>query len=219
MTTNPAEPQPPEQPATEPAAVPAAPAAQPAQPMIELGEQPGAELRTELAAAGRPTSKVTLILVGVVVLVVGFLGGILTHRAYAGTGSGTGTQAAGPNGGTGRGYGFGRSGASGAPNGGYGNGNGTGTGFGGTVGTVDHVSGNTVYVKTSDGKIVKVTVGSGTTISITKDGKVTDLSAGQSVVVQGQTGSDGSVNANRITEGQQGFGRDARPSGSATPNN
>jgi hypothetical protein len=213
MTTNPAEPQPPEQPATEPAA----PAAQPAQPMIELGEQPGAELRTELAAAGRPTSKVTLILVGVVVLVVGFLGGILTHRAYAGSGSTTGgTQAAGPNGGNGnRGYGFGRPGASGAPNGGTG----TGTGFGGTAGTVDHVSGNTVYVKTSDGKIIKVTVGSGTTIEVTKDGKVTDLSAGQTVVVQGQTGSDGSVSANRITEGQQGFGRGARPSGTAQPTN
>jgi hypothetical protein len=204
MTTNPAEPQPPEQPATDP------PAGQPAS--IELGEQPGAELRTELAAAGRPTSKVTLILVGVVVLVVGFLGGILTHRAYAGSGTtNTGTTAAGPNGnGNGlRGYRF--PGASGAPNGG------TGNGFGGTVGTVDHVSGNTVYVKTSDGKIVKVTVGSSTTISITKDGKVTDLAAGQSVVVQGQTGSDGSVTANRITEGNQGFGRGARPSGTAQP--
>src|SRR5215471_2880040 len=111
MTTNPADPQPPEQPATRPAS-------------IELGEQPGAELRTELAAAGRPTSKVTLILVGVVVLVVGFLGGILTHRAYAGSGtSNTSNAAGGPNGtgnGNGlRGYRF--PGASGAPNGGNGN--------------------------------------------------------------------------------------------------
>jgi hypothetical protein len=193
MTTNPAEPQPPEQPATPPAS-------------IELGEQPGAELRTELAAAGRPTSKVTLILVGVVVLVVGFLGGLLTHRAYAGSGTNNTSTAAGGANGNGNGFrGYRFPGASGAPNGG--------------TGTVDHISGNTVYVKTSAGKIIKVTVGSGTTISITKDGKVTDLAAGQTVVVQGQTGNDGSVTANRISEGNQGFGRGARPSGTAQPPN
>lgn len=199
------EPQPPEQPATPPAA-------QPAPPTIDLGEQPGGALHGELSAAGRSTSKVTLVLVGVVVLVVGFLGGILTHRAYAGTGtSNSSTQAGSPSrNGFNGGNGFRRPGASGAPNGG-------GNGFGGTFGTIDHISGNTVYVKTSDGTIVKVTVGSGTTISITKDGKVTDLSAGQTVVVQGQTGSDGSVNANRISEGNQGFGRGARPNGTPAP--
>jgi hypothetical protein len=177
-------------------------------PTINLGQVtpegqpiPTAEpdLHRELAAAGGRISRPTLALAGLAVLVVGFLGGILTHRAYAGSAGTTGNaeqQAAGRNG-----YAFG--GPARVRPSGFPRGNRAGGFGGGTVGTVDHISGGTVYVKTAAGKTVPVTVSGSTTIRITKDGKVTDLAKGQTVVVLGSTGSDGSVAARSITEGQR----------------
>ncbi|MDL4813775.1 DUF5666 domain-containing protein [Actinomadura opuntiae] len=84
-------------------------------------------------------------------------------------------------------------------------GGGFGGGFGGgggmTAGTVTKISGNTLYLRTSDGKTVKVTTSDSTKISITKDGGLRDLGSGASVVVRGTTGKDGSVTATSVNQG------------------
>lgn len=70
----------------------------------------------------------------------------------------------------------------------------------GTIGTIDRVEGTDVYVKTQNGEIVKVSTSDSTKVQITSDGKVSDLKAGQQVVVQGQPGSDGTVTAQTLTQ-------------------
>lgn len=74
----------------------------------------------------------------------------------------------------------------------------TGTAAATTTGTVKLVDGDTVYVATSDGKVVKVKVGKATTVSRTTS--LSDVKAGTTVVVSGTTGSDGTVTATTVTE-------------------
>ncbi|RAS66815.1 hypothetical protein C8D87_103154 [Lentzea atacamensis] len=70
----------------------------------------------------------------------------------------------------------------------------------GTIGMIDHVEGTTVFVKTQNGEIVKVSTSDSTKVQITSDGKLTDLKPGQQVVVQGQPGEDGTVTAQTLTQ-------------------
>ena len=70
----------------------------------------------------------------------------------------------------------------------------------GTIGTIDRIEGTTVYVKTQNGQIVKVSTSDSTKVEITSEGKLGDLKAGQQVVVQGQAGSDGTVTGQTITQ-------------------
>ncbi len=71
---------------------------------------------------------------------------------------------------------------------------------GGTTGTVKLVDGANVYVTTSDGSIVKITTSPTSKVSKTTPGAVSDLKAGDTVVVQGATSADGSVAATAITQ-------------------
>lgn len=73
-----------------------------------------------------------------------------------------------------------------------------GTGAAITTGTVKLVDGDTVYVATSDGKVVKVKVATTTTVS--RAASIADVKAGSTVVVAGTTGSDGTVTATSVTE-------------------
>lgn len=70
----------------------------------------------------------------------------------------------------------------------------------GTIGTIDRIEGTTVYVKTPNGQIVEVSTSDSTKVEITSQGKLDDLKAGQQVVVQGQTGENGTVNGQTITQ-------------------
>jgi hypothetical protein len=70
----------------------------------------------------------------------------------------------------------------------------------GTVGTIDRIEGTTVYVKTPNGQIVKVSTSDSTKVEVTSEGKLDDLKAGQQVVVQGQAGEDGTVTGQTITQ-------------------
>ncbi|MXQ65027.1 hypothetical protein GQ466_13375 [Actinomadura rayongensis] len=149
----------------------------------------------------------TLYLAAGVLLVVGFLGGVQAQKWNSGTS--TGTPAAQPGrgafpGGYGGGQGTGaRGGYGGAPGGGFGGAPGAGGGFGGglTTGTVTKVSGDTLWVKTPDGKTVKVKTGGSTSVNITREGSLKDLGEGASVVVRGSAGDDGTVTATQVTEG------------------
>ncbi|WP_344267093.1 hypothetical protein [Actinomadura napierensis] len=168
----------------------------------------------------------TLYLGAGIVLVAGFLGGVQAEKWKSDdSGSpGGGPAAAGGYGRTGGrasgGYGGGLPGQAGAGGSGTeqggrggtgvggGSGAGPGGGFGGgfggggmTAGTVTKIVGNTLYLRTSDGKTVKVKTSGSTRISITKDGKLGDLGSGVTVVVRGTTGKDGSVTATTVNQG------------------
>ncbi|WNV83955.1 hypothetical protein [Umezawaea sp. Da 62-37] len=161
---------------------------------------PDDDLTGELGKAKVGVSKVTLGLgVGVLVLAA-FGGGVWTHSAFGSTTSAS-APAAGRAGGGGFRGGAGTDGGT-PPSGVPGNrGNGNGTGFGrGTIGTVDHVDGTTIYVKTQDGKVVKVSTSDTTKVELSKEGAVADLAAGNQVVVVGQAGDDGTVAAQTVTQ-------------------
>jgi hypothetical protein len=158
----------------------------------------GGDIDQELTQAKRGFGKVTIGLGIGVLVVAAFFGGIWVHSATATASSSTAAPAAGTPRGQGRfpnGYnGAPPSGAAGAPGQG-----GAGGLRGGTVGTIDRVEGNTVYVKMQDGTEVKVSTTDSTRVELTQPGKIADLKAGTSVVVQGQRAEDNSVSAQTIT--------------------
>lgn len=63
---------------------------------------------------------------------------------------------------------------------------------------MEKVDGSTVTVKTMQGSEVTVSTSDSTTVGVTQPGKLSDLKPGQTVTVQGRTGSDGSVTAQAI---------------------
>lgn len=183
------------------------------------------DLDAELAA--RPSQRSlpgpTLYLAAGVILVAGFLGGVQAHK-WSSDGS-SGPSAGGAAGGQERGRsrtgGYGGPPGASAPQGGYGvPGNGANGGPGGmpgdgsgsaangrtgnvpgTAGTVTKVVGSTLYLRTASGETVKVKTTGKTKIRIVENGKLRDLGAGTTVVVQGSTGQDGSLTAATVNEG------------------
>jgi hypothetical protein len=153
----------------------------------------------------------TLWLGAAVIAVVGFLAGTQADQAWGSKGNASNNNPTargnGQGGGQFPGGGYRQNGQ-----GGFGAGGG---GFGGgfTAGTVVKVEGDTVFLKTTDGKTIQVKTTGTTQIRLTKDGKAADLKAGSTVTVRGETGSDGSMTATAVTEGSGigggagGFGR------------
>lgn len=134
-----------------------------------------------------------LLLTALAVAVFGVWGGAKLQKATA-TPSSAGTAA----------------GASATGPGGQGGAGGPG---GGTSGTVTAVDGNVVTLTTSSGSTVRVTVGDATTINQSVTAKVSDLQAGQTLMVRGTTGTDGSTAATSITVGQAGQAGAGAPTG------
>ncbi|MEU5690988.1 hypothetical protein [Actinosynnema sp. NPDC020468] len=152
---------------------------------------PDENLDAKLKQAKGGVNRTTALLGVAVLLVIAFVGGVLTHKAF-GTSATTTQQAAGA--GRQRGEGF--------PGAGQGQGQQGQQGQAarrGTIGTVDHVDGTTLYVKTQDGTVVKVSTSDSTKVELTDQGALSDLKAGNQVVVQGQAGSDGTVAAQTVT--------------------
>jgi hypothetical protein len=118
------------------------------------------------------------VLLGCVLLVaVGFIGGVEVQKR-----SGSGTPAA-ARGFAGRFTGGGAAPASGNA----------------TVGQVANVHGRTLYVTGSDGATVKVRTNAGTKVTRSAVSHVRSIHPGDSVVVQGASGSNGTVRASRVT--------------------
>ncbi|MGW7535931.1 DUF5666 domain-containing protein [Amycolatopsis sp. NPDC054798] len=136
------------------------------------------DLTAELKQVARPFGKLTLVLAGLLVLALAFAGGAWTHAAFGPSSGASGARPATP---------AGQPGAGGRAAGGR-----------GTVGTVEKVDGSTVTVKTMQGSEVTVSTSDSTTVGVTQPGKLSDLKPGQTVTVQGRTGSDGSVTAQAI---------------------
>lgn len=85
-----------------------------------------------------------------------------------------------------------------------------GGGGGATIGEVKLVDGDVVYVTTADGTTVRVTTTSDSEVTTTSEGTVADLAVGDTVIVQGETGEDGTVAASSISEAG-GLGRLTNP--------
>jgi hypothetical protein len=149
------------------------------------------DLEQEMKRVAKPFGKPTIALGVLVVLALAFGGGAWMHSALAGTATTSpafaatagpagaqGRQGQQAQGGTGRQGGFAR----------------------GTTGTVDRVDGTTIYVKTPQGNELKVSTSDTTQVSVAQPAKVTDLKPGSDVVVQGETGGDGTVTAQSITQ-------------------
>lgn len=76
-----------------------------------------------------------------------------------------------------------------------------GRGGRGAAGTIDSVNGTTITLTTRNGRKINVTAAGTVTVTVRSPGSIADLKAGQSVVVSGQRGADGSITANRIDVG------------------
>lgn len=109
-----------------------------------------------------------------------------------------------------------QSGTGGGPGGGLRGGPGGGGGFAPAVsGPIVSVGNGTVTVQDrTTGKNITVNLPSGVRITKTTQGSTSDLTQNTNVTVIGQTGSDGSVNAQAIQVGNGGlgFGRGRRAS-------
>lgn len=174
-------------PGDEPTAI--LPAAEPTAEQIVASPAVDGDLNAEMRRAAKPFSRTTLVLAGLVVLAIAFGGGAWTHAAFGSPASSAPSRPAGGNqGGQQAGTGAGQQGGGGF------------RGGRGTTGTVDHVDGTTVYLKTAQGADVKVSTSDSTTVGVTQPGKLADLKPGATVVVQGQPGSDGTVAAQAITQ-------------------
>ncbi|GIF07393.1 hypothetical protein [Actinoplanes siamensis] len=130
----------------------------------------------------------TLVLVGVVLLVGGFVGGAQAQRHWGASGTPTTATPAGgglPDG-------------AGAPSGPSMGGRSPG---GATAGTIRRVDGNIVYVRTAAGETVTVRASDFTTVSRAVPARITELTAGLRITVQGVADSDGVVTATAIVAG------------------
>jgi hypothetical protein len=97
-----------------------------------------------------------------------------------------------------------------------------------TAGTVTAIKGSTLYITDASGNIVKVSTSAGSQVSKSVTGKVTDIRPGDTVVVRGTTGTNGTIAAESITLGGGGvvgggggggfFGRGGGGSGAGNAN-
>ncbi|GAA1620424.1 hypothetical protein [Actinoplanes couchii] len=159
----------------------------------------GDGLSAELAAAAPKKwwNKGTVVLGVAALLMGGFVGGIQAQKQW---GTSASASASGFPGGGGRGgFPSGMS-ASGAPGGGFGQrSTETAAASAGTTGKVKLVNGKTIYVETEDGSVVTVKTDGDTTVSTASKGKLSDVRTGQSITVEGETGTDGTVTAKTVT--------------------
>jgi hypothetical protein len=75
-----------------------------------------------------------------------------------------------------------------------------GGGAGATIGSISSIDGNTIYVTSTSGNTVKVKLSAGTTITKSESVSKKKLFPGDEIVVQGSTGSKGTVTATSVTD-------------------
>ena len=146
-----------------------------------------------------------------------FLAGIEAQKQWGGSSSGNGgvRAPAPPPSGAGAGTGGTSTALTGAGGGVFRRGGG-----GLTTGTVKLVQGSTIYVTTTDGNTVKVTVPSSTAITKSVTTKLSGVHPGDRVTAVGTASSDGVIKATTVRLGDTGFpgggfGRRAQGNGAA----
>jgi hypothetical protein len=140
-------------------------------------------------------------LVGGLLLAVGVIIGAHFKATPAAASSGSGATA-GAGAGAATGAGGGRLGGGGGfGGGGGGGGGGAGGGTGVTVGQVKLVDGTNLYVQDAQGNITKVSTSGSTSVTVSQAGTLAQLTPGETVVVQGTAGADGTVAATSVNAG------------------
>jgi hypothetical protein len=134
--------------------------------------------------------RLTYVLGGLALVAIGTLGGIAIQK-HVDHGSTTATSQTGAPAGA---FVGGRGAGGGAPGAGGGAG-----GAGATVGTVKLIDGNNIYVTEANGTVVKVAVNAASQLTKTDPATIKDITPGESVIVRGATGTDGSVTATAVT--------------------
>ncbi|MBN1174428.1 MAG: hypothetical protein JXA67_19835, partial [Micromonosporaceae bacterium] len=146
----------------------------------------------EALAPRKLATRTTLILASVVLVVAGFLGGIYTQKEFGSSsdGNSSGSARSGMNmAGGAMPSGMGRQGmASGAAGGRADNTSST------TTGKVKMVDGTTIYIETTDGKVITVKTTTSTSVETATASSLTELSVGSQVTVEGTT-SDSTISA------------------------
>ncbi len=180
---------------------------------MDLLSTPIADGDLTVALARRPKVRLpslTMTLLIVSVLGLGFLGGALVGKHY---GTSSSTSAAGfPAFARFGGGAAGSASSSSASPGASGSSGFTGRSglFGGsggaTIGTIKLVDGNIVYVQTESGSIVQVSTSAATKVTASSSVPLKDLTPGQSVIVVGKTNANGSVAATSISQSSLGLG-------------
>lgn len=170
------------------------------EPFEDLPRRPRRRL---LGVGGNP---IALALLSVLLIACGFIGGVLVEKGQSTSSSSAGTA------GTGlasrfaalRGGGVGGGGSSGG---------GAGA-TGATTGQVAYLSGSTLYVSTTEGNTVKVTTSPASTITKTVKAEVKGIHPGETVLVTGTAGKNGTISAESIRVGAGGGGLGALFGGS-----
>jgi hypothetical protein len=124
-------------------------------------------------------------LIAVVLVALGFTGGVLVQKSTGGATTAPAVAGARPNF-AGGGFGQGRGGQA-------------GSGARPTSGEVSSKNGRTLYVKGSDGTTVKVRLGANAKITRTATASVHAIHPGDTVVVQGARSANGTVKATSVT--------------------
>jgi hypothetical protein len=135
----------------------------------------------------------TATMIALAVLAAGFWGGAAVEKHHASTASSSASSALSSLASrfaAARGAGTGSSGFAGV-----GSSGGAGSA---TAGLVTGVEGNTLYVTDSSGKLVKVQVGASATVTRTAKSSLAGLQTGDTVIVQGTSGSSGTVTATSV---------------------
>lgn len=162
-----------------------------------------------------------LSLLAVLLLALGFIGGVLVEKGQGSSATSAGASSSG--------LGARLRGARGALGTGAGSSAATGSSRAGggfvrpTVGTVAYLEGSTLYVTNSEGNTVKVTTSPATSVTKNVKGTVDAIHPGETVTITGASASGGAVSAEAITVGSSGgafaglFGGGSRRSSSAVP--
>ena len=203
--------------AQAPSGVPHEPAGRPEEWLEEPPESdlPRRPRRRLFGAGGNP---IPLALIGVLLIASGFIGGVLVEKGQSSSSPAAGGAAdlasrfAALRGAAGAGTGggsasLGRGAAGGSAGSLFGGGGGAGAGAGGagaTVGQVAYVSRHTLYVTNAEGNTIKVTTSAGSTVSKTVKSDVKGIHPGETVIVTGATGADGSISAESIRVSEAG---------------
>ena len=196
----------------------------------EPGELPPRPRRRLLGAGANPLA---IALLGVLLLAGGFIGGVLVEKGQTPSTTGGGTGAASrlaalrgagtAQGGTGTAGSAGAAGSA-AAGGGFAGRFGGGAASGATIGEVSYVSGDTLYVTTTEGNTVKVTTSAASSITKTVKSDAHGIHPGETVVVRGSKSAGGAVSAESISVSAAGtsaggfgglFGAGAGASGQA----
>lgn len=160
----------------------------------------------------------TLSLAGALLLACGFVGGVLVEKGQSSSSSTAGSTAGFASrlaalrggGGTARSAGAGSAGGPGALG-------------GATIGQVAYLSGSTLYVINAEGTTVKVATSPASTVTKTVKADVKGIHPGETVVVTGAAGANGTVGAESIRVGGSGgvgvgtlFGRSSSGGGGSS---